>query len=71
MPSDPRPPRPEWITEAEFAAMCKAKRQSLANKRSLGRFNELPPVYKFGRAIRYRLDEAIAFCESKRVDTTR
>jgi len=50
---------------AEFTGR---KLPTLRNDRSLGRGI---PFYRFGKSIRYREDEVIAWCESRRVETSR
>ena len=68
MPSNPREEKtPRWISEAAAAAMVGEARQSWANRRSLGRGDQLPPQYLFGRRVRYRADEVVAWAMARRV----
>lgn len=57
---------PQWIDEHEAAGMIGLAVPTLQSYRS--RLNGGPPYYKFGRAVRYRVDEIEAWAASRRVD---
>lgn len=56
-----------YLTPADLHERWGRAEHTLANDRDLG-FG--PPYYRFGRQIRYRLDDVIAYEEANRVETT-
>ena len=55
---------PRYLEEREVAKILGVSVQALRNRRFLGQ----PPAYvKFGRSVRYLLDDIIAWAESQRV----
>lgn len=61
----PKEPRPKYITAKEVSEITSVTVQTLANLRFQG---QGPPYYKFGRAVRYKLQDVIDFMEANRVE---
>lgn len=59
------PPLPRWIDEKEYCRIRGCALQTARNERFQRRG---PPYYKFGRQVRYRLDEVLKWLEAGRVD---
>ena len=55
---------PRWINEKQTSKITGMALQTLRNWRFKG---VGPPYSKVGRAVRYRLDEIVAFMERKKV----
>jgi hypothetical protein len=53
----------KYITEEELAQMLCISKSTLANQRSL---HKGIPYVKFGRAVRYDLNDVISFMESQK-----
>jgi len=55
-----------YVNEKKVAAMTDLSVQTLRNDRHLGKGI---PYTKRGRAVRYRLDEVVAYMEARRIQT--
>lgn len=53
-----------WMDTEDFGAIPGWKKNTIEGKRSRG--EDLPPCYRFGRRVRYKLSEVEAWIESKR-----
>lgn len=53
-----------WMDTEDLAAITGWKKNTIEGKRSRG--EDLPPEYKFGRKIKYKVKEVEAWVESKR-----
>jgi hypothetical protein len=56
----------KYLTEKELASILGIAASTLANQRSL---HVGIPYVKFGRSVRYDLDDVVAFMESQKVAT--
>lgn len=54
-----------WLSEAEAAALIGTSQRSLARWRREDKAT--PPYYQYGRLVRYRTSEVLAFIESRRI----
>lgn len=54
-----------WLTDAQVEEMTQRKKQTLRNDRCLGRGI---PYSKFGRLVRYKMSDVVAFMKACRVE---
>lgn len=54
-----------WMDTEDLCAITGWEKNTIEGKRSRG--EDLPPCYRFGRRIRYKLSEVEAWIESKRL----
>lgn len=53
-----------WMDTEDFGAIVGKEKNTIEGGRSRG--EDLPPCYRFGRRVRYKLSEVEAWIESKR-----
>jgi len=58
---------PKLLTAKELAEILGVSMDTLANERYL---NVGVPYIKFGKRVRYRLDDVVAYLENQRVQTS-